>query len=63
MIVIQKYLEVYGNITDIEQNNILADSESFKSKMKIARKTPVDGNTKDDVEIIVPLKHLSNFCH
>ena len=44
----------------------MADSTAFKTK--IAGKTPEDGNTKD-VEIIVPLKHLSNFwrtpmkCH
>ena len=36
------------------------NSESFKSKVKITGKTPNDGNTKD-VEIIVPLKDLSNF--
>ena len=36
-------------------------SESFKSKVKITGKTPNNGNTKD-VEIIVPLKYLSNFC-
>ena len=35
------------------------DSESFKSKIKIAGKTP-DGNTKH-VKITVPLKYLSNF--
>ena len=29
--------------------------------MKITGKTPDDGNTKD-IEIIVPLKYLSNFC-
>ena len=46
-----------------ERNNILADSESFNSKIKIAGKNPVDGNTKDDVEIIVPLNHFSNFRH
>ena len=38
----------------------LADSESFKYKVKITGKTPADGNAKD-VEIIVPLKYLSNF--
>ena len=43
-----------------EPNDNVTDSESFKSKMKITRKTPADGNTKD-VEIIVPLKYLSNF--
>ena len=42
-----------------EPNNNLAESESFKSKVKIRGKTPENGNTKD-VEIIVPLKYLSN---
>ena len=37
-----------------------ADSESFKSKIKITRKTPAAGNEKD-VEIIIPLKYLRNF--
>ena len=41
-------------------NNNLADSESFKYKAKITGKTPDNGDTKD-VEIIVPLKYLSNF--
>ena len=43
-----------------EPNDNLADSESLKSKVKISEKTPNDGNLKD-VEIIVPLKYLSNF--
>ena len=43
-----------------DPNDNIADSESFKSKVKITGKTPDDGNTKD-VEIIVPLKYLSNF--
>ena len=43
-----------------EQNDNLADSASFKSKIKITGKTPGAGNEKD-VEIIVPLKYLSNF--
>ena len=41
-------------------NDNLEDPESFKSKMKITRNTPADGNTKD-LEIIVPLKYLSTF--
>ena len=41
-------------------NDKLTDSESFKSKIKITRNTPNDCNTKD-VEIIVPLKYLTNF--
>ena len=43
-----------------EPNDNLANSESFKSKVKITGNTPADSNTKD-VEIIVPLKYLSNF--
>ena len=42
-----------------EPNDNLTDPESFKSKIKITGNTPADGNTKD-VEIIVPLKYLSN---
>ena len=43
-----------------EPNDNIANSESFKSKIKITGKTPNDGNEKD-VEIMVPLKYLSNF--
>ena len=43
-----------------EPNDNLADSESFKSKIKITRKTPNGGNEKD-AEIMVPIKYLSNF--
>ena len=42
-------------------NDNIANSESFKSKVKITGKNADDGNTKD-VEIIVPLNNLSNFC-
>ena len=41
-------------------NDNISGSEAFKSKVKITGKTPADKNTKD-VEIIVPLKYLSNF--
>ena len=43
-----------------DPNDNLTDSESFKSKVKITGKTSNNRNTKD-VEIIVPLKYLSNF--
>ena len=56
MIIIQKHLEVYGNTT----NDNLANSESSKSITKITGKTRADRNTKN-FEMIVPLKHLSNF--
>ena len=38
----------------------IENSKSFKSKTKITGKTPNDDNEKD-VEIMVPLKYLSNF--
>ena len=44
-----------------EPNDNREDSESFKSKIKITGKTLDDDNEKD-VEIMVPLKYLSNFC-
>ena len=43
-----------------EPNDVLRNSKSFKSKIKITGKTPVNDNEKD-VEIMVPLKYLSNF--
>ena len=45
-----------------EPNDNLADSESFKSKVKITWNAPAGGNTNTkDVKIIVPLKYLRNF--
>ena len=41
-------------------NDNFADSESFKSKVKITRNTPAKSNTKT-VKITVPLKYLSNL--
>ena len=41
-------------------NDNLADSKSFKSKIKITGRTPAGGNEKV-VEIMVPLNYLSNF--
>ena len=43
-----------------DPNDNITQSESFKSKIKITWKTPAASNTKD-IEIIVPLKYLSNF--
>ena len=43
-----------------EPNDYLANSESFKSKIKITGKTSNNDNEKD-VEIMVPLTYLSNF--
>ena len=43
-----------------EANDSITDSESFKSKIRTTGNTPADSNTKD-VEVVVPLKYLSNF--
>ena len=43
-----------------DDDDDIEDSKSFKSKTKITGKTPNDDNEKD-VEIMVPLKYLSNF--
>ena len=56
------YLKTSGSLYQYykdDPNDNITRSESFKSKIKITGKT-ADGNTKD-VEIIVPLKYLSNF--
>ena len=57
------YLKTSGSLWQYyrdEPNNNLADSETFKSKIKITGKTPAAGNEKY-VKIMVPLKYLSNF--
>ena len=43
-----------------DPNDNITQSKSFKYMVKITRKTPTAGNTKD-VEIVVPLKDVSNF--
>ena len=58
-----KYSKTSGSLWQYyrdEPNDNLADSESFKCKIKITGKTSAAGNEKD-VEIMVPLKYLSNF--
>ena len=62
-----EYSDTYSNTSGSlwqyykdDPNDNLTDSESFKSKVKITGNTPNNRNTKD-VEIIVPLKYLSNF--
>ena len=57
------YSKISGSLWQYYRNKTnenLVDSESFKSKIKIAGKTPAAGNEKG-VEIMVPLKYLSNF--
>ena len=57
------YFKTFGSLWQYYKDELidnLADSESFKSKVKITKNAPVDSNAKD-AEIIVPLKYLSNF--
>ena len=57
------YSKTYGSLWQYykdEPNDNIADTESFKSKVKITGKTPDDGNAKD-IETIVPLKYLVIF--
>ena len=59
------YAKVSGSLwqyfrDDADDNDDMDESKSFKSKIKITGKTPNNGNEKD-VEIMVPLKYLSNF--
>ena len=57
------YAKTSGSLSQYyrdETKNNLTEPESFKSKIKITGKTSAAANEKD-VEIIVPLKHLSNF--
>ena len=51
---------LWQHFKDEPDANNIEDSESFKSKIKITGKNPNNNNVKD-VEIIVPLKYLSNF--
>ena len=44
MIIIQKHQEVYISTTKMNPNNNIADSESFKFKVKITGKIPEDEN-------------------
>ena len=69
--IIQKQQEVFGITTEMKQtvvqlkNYSIKDSKSFDYKTSIIGK--LEGNNTE-VEIVVPLKHLSNFqrtldCH
>ena len=58
-----KYAKTSGSLWQCyrdEPNDVLANSESFKFKVRITGKIPANDNEKD-VEIMAPLKYLSNF--
>ena len=57
------YLKTSGSLWQYykdDPNDNIGDFDSFKFKVKITGKTPNNRNTKD-LEIILPLKYLSNF--
>lgn len=53
----QYHVEFYGKD---DSNENTTDSEDFKYEARMIERTPVSGSTKD-VELVVPLKYLSNF--
>ena len=46
---------------DKTSNLFSFNSESFKSKTSVARKTPEDNDSLTKAKVVIPLKHLSNF--
>ena len=57
------YSKTYGSLWKYykdDPNGNITQSDSFKYKIKITGKTSAAGNTTN-VEIVVPLKSLSNF--
>ena len=53
------YAKTSGSLSQYYRD-VLVNPRLFKSKIKITGRTPAGGNEKD-VEIMVPLKYLSNF--
>ena len=68
MTIIRKHLEVYGNTVEMNNinNGVITDipdypgNTSFKCKQKMIGQTESD--RAKDVQIMVLLKDLSNFC-
>ena len=57
----QKHPGLCGQYYRDEPNDDLEDSDSFESKIKITGKTPNNNNNEKDLEIMLPLKYLSNL--
>ena len=58
-VIMQKISKLSSTYHEEDQNNSITDSESFKFRAKITGRTPPGGNTKY-LEIVVPIKYLSN---
>ena len=48
---------------DEPSDPLSSDCESFKYKISIAGKTPEDNDSLTNAKVVIPLKHLSNFCN
>ena len=46
---------------DEPSNPLSSNSESFKYKTNIVRKTPQNNDSLTNAKVVIPLKHLSNF--
>ena len=61
----KNYQKTAGNLLnyyrDKPSNPLSTDSESFKYKTSITGKTPEDNDSLTNAEVVIPLKHLSNF--
>ena len=61
----ENYRKTMGNLwnyyRDEPDNDDIRNSKSFKDDTSITGNTPNDNNTITDAEIVVPLKHPSNF--
>ena len=59
------YRKTTGNLwnyyRDEPSNSLSSNSESFKYKTSIVRKTPENNDLLTNAKLVIPLKHLSNF--
>ena len=48
---------------DEPSNPLSSNSESFKYRTSIVGKTSEDNDSLTNAKVVIPLKHLSNFCN
>ena len=52
---------LWNYFRDEPGNPLSTNSESFKYKTSIVEKTPQNNDSLKNAEVVIPLKHLSNF--
>ena len=59
----KNYIKTAASLRNYDKTSNLFsfNSESFKSKTSIARKTPEVNDSLTKAKVVIPLKHLSNF--